>query len=224
MKQFLIRRVLSILLVILCSSTLLFSVKAATLSDTQKEKASEIALSVLPAESDRRTIKCFDVRDDGWFAIGYRQNEVHVYNASGEFVYGYRFQCDGDYGIAFDNSFLTIYLVRGDTITAYDDRGNCVYTKKALFSTSVLDKIIYKTDKQVGITTYILERDIGFFQGDYSRLVAIDQYGTRTVLYDVTTRGYFIGACHYLLLILLAAGFVFGVYSSVKRALEKNAD
>lgn len=224
MNQFLIRRFPSFLLVLLFISTLCSPANAEDLADAQKSNTDGMFLTVLDHELDRRMIKCFDVRDDGWFAIGYRQNVVHIYNANGDFAYGYRFQCDGDYGIAFDNDFLTIYLVRGDIITAYDDTGNCVYTKRSSFSNSLLDKVINKTEEQIGSTKYILERDIGLFQGDYSRLVAIDQYGVQTVLYDVTNWGYFIGASHYILLISFVLGFAYCIYSSAKRILQEETE
>ena len=74
-----------------------------------------------------------------------------------------------------------------------------------------------RTYKQVGNADYYLERDIGIFNGTYSRLVRIDETGTKTLLYDVTTQGYFSGVFQYIVLGIFPIASVVFVTSKVRK-------
>ncbi len=73
-----------------------------------------------------------------------------------------------------------------------------------------------RTSKKVGNVQYSLERDIGIFDGYYSRFVSIDESGTREVLYDTTARGYFSGILQYILLSIFPIGFVSMIVRKIK--------
>ena len=47
--------------------------------------------------------------------------------------------------------------------------------------------------------------------------MATDAAGNRTVLYDVTTRGYFVGIFHYLLALAILLGFVYAIRTKIKQ-------
>lgn len=180
-----------------------------------------VNLSVFDAVSTERTIQYFDVNEQGWFAVGYRGNIVHVYNEEGVFQYGYQFECNGDYGIKLLSENIVLYFVRGDTVAEFTPNGQLVSVKKAAFSEDVLDNIIYKTTKTIGNTIYSLERDIGVFNGDYSRLVATRENGEREILYDVTSLGYFFGIFHYLILISFPLLLFIAIFSAIKKEEQR---
>lgn len=173
-------------------------------SDYQDELIGQVDgaldISVFYQKETDLLIKCFDVNEDGCYAIGYRNNTIHVYDSLGTFQYGYRFDTDGTYGIALKENSIVIYLGRSNTAVEIDQTGKCIDAEKVNYSKDIVDNVMNRTCKQIGNVNYYLERDIGIFNGDYSRLVKADEQGTKTVLYDVTTRGYFVGAFHYLVL------------------------
>lgn len=157
-------------------------------------------VSVFHEKGTDLLIKCFDVNEAGCYAIGYKNNTIHVYNSLGQFQLGYRFDTDGIYGIALKENNIVIYLGRSKLAVEIDPTGKCVDAQKVYFTQDVYDNVLNRTNKKIGNVYYYLERDIGIFNGDYSRLVRIDETGTKTFLYDVTTLGYFAGAFHYIIL------------------------
>jgi hypothetical protein len=179
-------------------------------------------LSVFNTISSERTIQCFDVNEQGWFAIGYRGNKINVYDQNGDFQYGYQFSCNGDYGITLLSENIIIYIVRGGTIAEFDPEGKLVSVEKAIFTQDIMNNIICRTSKLIGSTTYSLERDIGFFSGDYSRLVSTQENGEREVLYDVTPLGYLFGIFHYLVLVAFPVLGFLAIHSAIKKEDESN--
>lgn len=183
-------------------------------SNSQNELVSQIEealdISVFYHNESERLIKCFDVNENGFYAIGCKDNTIHIFNSDGIFQYGYRFTIDGTYGIDLKENNIIIYLGRSNTAVEVNSAGECVAAETIHFSKDMVDNIINRTYKQIENTHYYLERDIGIFNGDYSRLVKNDETGNQIILYDVTTLGYFAGICHYLLLsIFPIAGIVF---------------
>lgn len=195
-------------------------------SDTQNELVRQIEetldVSVFYRKETDRVIQSFDVNEDGCYAIGYKNNTIHVYNSLGAFQYGYRFNTDGIYGIALKENSMVIYLGRSNIAVEIDSTGKCVDAEKVYFSKDVVDNVINRTYKQIGNVRYYLERDVGIFNSDYARLVRIDETGTKTVLYDATTRGYFAGAVHYIVLgVFPIAGIIF-VANKVKKKKQES--
>ena len=72
--------------------------------------------------------------------------------------------------------------------------------EEVIFTKDFTENVLDRTNKQIGTADYRLERDIGVFNGSFSRLVKIDENETRTILYDVTAQGYFYGAFQHLIL------------------------
>ena len=178
-------------------------------------------ISVFYEKVEDRLIKCFDVNETGWYAIGYKNNTIHVYDSLGAFQYGYRFDTDSDYGIWLKENSIVIYLARSHIEVEVDSTGQCVGVEEVCLSNGYVENIMYRTYKQIGDVDYYLERDIGIFNGDYSRLVKIDETGSKTVLYDVTTQGYFAGAFHYIILAIFPVLIYFFFANQIKK--EENA-
>lgn len=174
-------------------------------------------ISVFYEKETDRLIKCFDVNETGWYAIGYKNNTIHVYDSLGDFQLGYRFDTDGTYGISLKENSIVVYLGRSNIAVEIDPTGKCVNAEKIFFSKDSVDNIMNRTKKQIGSTCYYLERDIGIFNGDYSRLVRIDETGTKTFLYDVTTQGYFAGVFHYFILGIFPLASILFITNRVKK-------
>ena len=190
-------------------------------SDCQNEPLTQIEgtleVSVFHQEETDRLIKCFDVNSEGFYAIGYKNNTIKIYDSLGVFQYGYHFHTDGTYAIELKENSILIYLGRSNIAVEIDSSGACINAEKVHFSKDLADNVINRTYKQIENVTYYLERDIGIFNGDYSRLIKIDETGIKTVLYDVTTRGYFAGAFHYMVLSVFPVAVILFVSNKTKK-------
>lgn len=182
----------------------LFVPAIASSAETPEEATARIKkiykISVFTREPERQVVHYLDVNEKGWIAVGHLGSMVRVYDENGVFQYGYNFETQGDYGIAFEGDNLAIYFVRSGIVAVLDPEGNCIRTERTDFSGNGLDRQFQKTSKKVGNTQYFLERDIGIANGFYSRVVSVDEAGNRKVFYDVTVKGYVVGIGEYLLL------------------------
>ena len=190
--------------------------------DSQNEQLEQIDealnISVFYQYKAEHLIKCFDVNESGNYAIGCENNTILIFDAHDVFQYGVRFEPTGTYGIAElkDNS-IVIYLARGDTLFEVDSTGKCISLEKIPFSNNFSDDALYRAFKQIGNTEYYLERDIGITHGNYSRLVRTEATGTKTILYDVTVRGYIVGVLYCILFSLVPIGIIAIVVSKVRK-------
>lgn len=211
--------VLSVLSVLLFFTISLTAFASDSPNSLVQQVEEALDISVFHQKGPDRLIKCFDVNEDGSYAIGFRNNTIHVYDSLGNFQYGYRFSTDGDYGIILKENNIVIYLARSHTLVEIDPTGKCVRAEKVDFSKNTVDvdDIINRTCKQIRNVNYYLERDIGIFNGDYSRLVKIDENGNRIVLYDVTIKGYFAGASHYIILSIFPIAGIACLVAQIKK-------
>ena len=189
---------------------------ASELSDKLVEQVEEsLKVTVFYQEETKRLIKCFDVNENRCFAIGFNNNTVQIYDEHGTFQCGYSFHIDGTYGLDLKENSIVIYLARSNNAVELDKAGNCVSVEKVHYLKYITDAI-NRTSKKVGNVQYLLERDIGVFEGYYSRFVSIDECGMREVLYDTTLRGYFSGIFQYILLGFFPIGFVVVIVRKIK--------
>ena len=90
-------------------------------TDSQNELISQIEgtlnISVFYEKETDRLIKCFDVNETGFYAIGYKNNTIQVYDSLGIFQFGYRFDTDGTYGITLkENSIVIIRVIKAKNL------------------------------------------------------------------------------------------------------------
>ena len=167
-----------------------------------------IRLEVFDDEPEKYIIGGFDVNDDGSYAlIAEYDNLICVYNANGDFLYGYHFQNTGDYEIIWEEGNVSIYFVRASILATFDRNGSCIEIKEfnPLGSNrNQIDKIFRRKSIRVGDINYFLERD--FLGSGYGRLSAVSADGTRTVLYDVSAQHLIQGIITIVFLVL-----VFGI-------------
>lgn len=200
-------RIFRVCVMLMCLLTILPGLPALVMANETEppgESAESIIksynISVFTREPEKQVIHYFDVNEKGWIAVGHLGSRVCIYDENGVFQYGYNFGTQGDYGIAFEGDNLAIYFVRSDIIAVLDPEGNCIRAESKALSGNRLKNQFQKTAKQVGNTQYFLERDVGFFEGFYPRVVSVDETGNRKILYDVTVKGYIVGIGEYLLL------------------------
>lgn len=147
-----------------------------------------IDLQVIQETDVEQGIHCFDVSQNNTVALGF-DSRIYVYDADGEFQYGFSFQRDGAYGIAFHGEQLTIFFLRGNVLVTFDSTGNCVDIQKALSTEKnhvAIKELLDRTEKEVEGKRYSLERNFEF--GDsYARLIMKDEVDTVTILYDASS-------------------------------------
>lgn len=152
-----------------------------------------VNVSLLTEEPKKSAINCFDVDENGNIAIGSGKSlnqTVCIYTSDGVFQYGYRFECEGTFGVAFGNGVLNIYLVRSDVALAVDREGeirSALRISDTVENNSYWNKTVFATERQLGETTYVIKNDMGFlnvFASSYSQLAVIEA-GAERLIYDV---------------------------------------
>lgn len=187
----------------------------ATISLDKVVKSLDVSIFEQPRE--KHVIRCFDVNENGVYAVGFKNNTIEVYNSDGTFRYGIHFDTEQYYGIDLNGNNIVIYLARSSIAIEFDCEGNCVSMEEIPLHEDIFaEDRVERKSKQVGNVEYKLERDIGFVQDSNSRLIAIDAGGNRTVLYDATLQGYFSGIFQYLIFFGFIAGVIASIVSKIK--------
>lgn len=209
------------------SATNMFGLKTSLLPEEEKNNfLANVDLELLHDDSRKNKIACFDVSEDGLIAIGAETGTkriVYLYDQNGVFQYGYRFHSSGDYGIIIQEDTLAIYFGKSDIVAIFDSTGRCMSAQEVLYPGEYkeeISEICYRTQKEVSGKTYSLERDVNGGGRSYARLVAEDEQGTKTILYDVTTLHSAGTIVMYVLIIgffsIIILGFIFKVHNYYK--------
>lgn len=164
--------------------------------ETKTTFVSNINISSLKAEPEKREILCFDVNEQGMIAVGQKGaqgKEVCVYTSQGEFLYGYAFNCNQSFGVEWDEQHVNIYFVRSDVIISLDSDGNILDIKAVqdtIDNNTYRNSLLYSTTRLVGDNTYLIRNDMGIFNwiaSSYSQIITIDAMGTECIIYDVNS-------------------------------------
>lgn len=185
-----------------------------------------VSISLLTEEPPKRSIDVFDVNENGFVAIGCSgirniNKTVCIYNATGEFQYGYSFVCYGAYVIEFNGDNLIIAKSRSDTIITLDSTGKILSVAKVFldeYDNNSHWQFLDSRKRKVGDVEYILEKDAERLNNTlYPRLVTINENGEKNIIYDVTSSHYLgIKVQFVLVLILFCIGAVLTVRNIVK--------
>lgn len=183
-----------------------------------------IKLSRFQIEPERKPLDCFDVNENKMFAVGYSRHErktVCVYSKKVDFMYGYEFECSGDFGVELkDNNTLSIYFVRSHVALDIDEKGEIESVSKILDTTdnnSYWNNNVSTSKRKVGDTLYQLKNDMGIFNifaTSYSRLSALNENGEETILYDSGT--------NYLSFIIKTIIFIFFISAVVTCIIKQH--
>ncbi len=207
--------------VLLCALvfTIVIPANANQIEDQYSSVIKNIELEKIESEPPKQVIDVFDVREDGWFAVGLNSQEICVYDQNGVYQYGFRFNINGAFAVELLANNIVIYFIRGDKAVYLDKDGNCVSYFDTTSEYNI--QLLERTSKQINGDSYQLERDVGIFGGDYARLVKVAQAGDRTVLYDASSIGLAVGIWHYVVLLGGFACFVFGGAHILKKKLSE---
>ncbi len=226
------QRVFLALLLVFCAVGLLLASAspAASAEETKAElieqKEKSLQLRAFYEEEPKRLIKCFDVNEEGYYAIGYeafgvRSHIIQVYDPQGVFQYGISYYNRYSYGITLKENSILLHGGRGDYSIEVDPAGKCIDAQMLVLSDGTHNAIMNRTHKQIGNVNYYLERDIGL--ADYPRLVKIDENGNKTVLHNLTVRGYIAGVFSYTYFLILPVGIVLFIRQEIRKEDEARA-
>ena len=168
------RRLFAVLVLILygCMGLCMVSARAATTgfsttACSDEEKAAmidAINLEVYTEEYLVSGIQCFDVKEDGVYALAFgadSNSRISVYDSDGSFQYGYKFNATGDFAVEFYKDDVAIYFLRGDVLAVYDPAGVCQEIRKVsstkqnhIYSKEILDRVY----KRIPDKEYFLEQ------------------------------------------------------------------
>ena len=151
----------------------------------------------LESEPSRLAIECFDVNKDGIIIIGSSNMDnryICVYDADGNFLYGYTFESNGSFRVEWDDSDnITVYYVRSDIVHTINTNGETLQVRRMLDTGKNRDywrNEVNATSKTVLGTEYKLQKGmgiLGFFSSSYSKLVAVNNDGEERIIYDVSS-------------------------------------
>lgn len=139
----------------------------------------------------RESISCFAISKQGQIALGFNDSDyasVHVYNAMGIFLYGYRFiNHNSAYTLFFEGEELSIIWGRSKYIGSFDQQGNCIQLRRDLRTKNNADeeyKERWRSAKgTIGELSYHAKR-FGILP-KYATFSVIDSEGNKSVIYDV---------------------------------------
>ena len=162
------------------------------MSEDDKENfISNVNITVLHSEPQKRGIKCFDVNDNGLIAIGTSNSEqktISVYTADGDFQYGYTFHSSGSFGLEWDSDNLIIYWVRGGVAVCVNREGEIIDVagiEDSVENNTYWNHSVFAKKRTVGEYTYVLKKD-GFIFA-YTQLAITNGDGKESVFYEVSS-------------------------------------
>lgn len=165
-------------------------------SKDQHTFLSNINLSQIYDEPQKSTIECFDVSESELIAIGSATSEkkyISVYDATGEFQYGYAFNCNQSFGIQWDDTNLIIFFVRSDVAALFDSNGTNMELRMindTIDNNSYWNHSVFSKEKELNGNMYTIKNNMGLlnvFASNYSQLIKTDSDGNETIIYDVST-------------------------------------
>ena len=174
-----------------------FTFSSEIISDMEYEQIlSNLDLQFYTTNAIEDSIKCFDVNQDGTFALGFSSFEkktIQVYSQTGDFQYGYSFSSTGSFGIEWEENLLRIYLIRSDLVLFVNDQGECLDIRSYDVSTNnnnyYLRHVVFSNTKETKQGTYNIQNTAGFmdfFLDSSGQLTLVDHQGTEHILYDVS--------------------------------------
>lgn len=161
---------------------------------THEEKMERLnKLQYLPTKDTipiTEAISYFAVSEQGQIALGFNDSDyasVHVYDTTGNYLYGYRFEnhlCS--FALFFDGEDLSIIWDQSDYIGSFDQLGNCIQLWKFSNTKNNADeeyKDQWRSAKgRVGELSYHAKRS-GILP-KYTVFTVEDAEGNKTVIYD----------------------------------------
>ena len=191
-----------LLILILCQADLLametgFSTESISDEETSTIR-SNLHITVLNNEPEKKPISCFAVKDNGDIAIGYTDSVnnkriICVYSSEGCYKYGYSIENSGVFGLEFDNDFLLIYFVRSRIVISINRAGTIeeiLRIKETEDNNAYWQYSVFAKRRVMNGVEHIMRNKMGIiniFASDYSELLVRSSSGEETVIYDASS-------------------------------------
>ncbi len=153
-----------------------------------------ISLKMILEHQGSKGFDAFDISESGCYALafsGYLEDYVLVYDASGNYKYGFSMDINGRFGVKWDNDVLVLYLVASDIAIWVDEEGNCLDIKRYEYSNEISTwyrKDLFANVRELNGVTYNA-RNAHFNSplvqaGSYTKLVKIMPDGEEIILFE----------------------------------------
>ena len=193
--------ILLVLLLLISGGVNIFAVDMGFSTESMSEEETDrflknVNISLLENDPPQKAIDCFDVNENGVIAIGssdFAHKTVCVYSNDGDFLYGYSFECTGNFGIELDKDVINIYFVRSDVAVTVNPTGEVervVRIQNTAENNSYWNDCVFATKRSIGETEYTLKNDMKIFNvfaSSYSQLITTNQNGEESIIYDVNS-------------------------------------
>lgn len=173
----------------------------------------KLNLERIDEPSKRKGFSCFDISDQENLMLGYNNlsnDYLLVYSPAGEFLYGFSFIDNGNFGVEWEGTNINLYLSRSDLVITVDTQGNCVDIKKVKGTTenyNYLRNELYANEKTINGTTYLakhwLYNNELLHWGKYQELVKIPSTNEHIVLYSCSGIMRYLLLCTFVVIMLL---------------------
>ena len=185
-----------------------------------------VSITLFKTAPEKRGIQQFDVNEQGMIAVcqeHFGKKEVCIYNAQGEFLYGYSFNTSGSFRVEWDRENINILFVRGGTLVSVDPDGTIVDMKDVPSTSrnSSYSLDLESTRRTVGETQYRIRNHMGILNllaSSYSQIVVTDPTGTERMIYDVNADQLIRTIVVLILIISLITITVVGLVREFKKA------
>lgn len=190
---------LSVFLVSTAFSALAMDIEFATNSVSQEYAegfSKNVSIALINDEPSVRPITKFAVRDDGVFALCWRdgtEKTIGIFDQNGAFLYGYVLIVNGAIALDWDRENLVVIFVRSDTAVSITPQGTIdevCEISKTTENTYLWNRVLHRTEVSVGSSTYKIKNHLGVFSSlrkSYSQLTVVTENGQEAVLYDAGT-------------------------------------
>ena len=202
-------------------------------SEEQEQFISNIGFVALSSEPERTSFVCFDVNESHMIAVGFdigEKKQICVYSPSGEFQYGYRFNCSGSFGVEWDKTSenLFIYFVRSDVAIEVTPQGEIIAVCEILNTKENNSHWIYSVsakERVVGDKRYIAKNNMGFlnfFASSYSQLSVESNTGETVTIIDNNSSQLVTYIAGFVGIILFAIVVISGVLRGILKSQGEN--
>lgn len=151
--------------------------------DKQKTIISNLNVSSLSSPETRGQLLCFDVTEDGRFAVGFDSlpRKVCVFNKNGDYQYGFSFSTLGDFEIMLTETGVLTYLIRSHLCVEINSNAavmNITEIPPTLENNKYWRTIASKTTVEAAGKQYKIKGN--------SKLVCVNENNSETVLFETT--------------------------------------
>jgi hypothetical protein len=193
----------------------------------QSEILSEMDLTVFSEEPQTSPITCFAVSNQEWLVVGWdqgMQKTVCIYSDTGDFQYGFHFSNNGSFEVDWQDTYVAIISIRGNTRIVFDEKGQCIECREienTVENSNYLRKNIKDTRCMINGTTYEMSNNGAIrLRPEYEQVIKTTADGETTILFEADSAvGFSFAFTVLFLLIMLFAGII--VISKLKDQTNK---